>query len=545
MAQKKKKKTGTVKAMSPASASQNKPKNKKLIIITVAAIALLAIIAGTVIGVIVGFRNVNYLKGNLSKFISLSEEDYKNFPVESPLREYTEGDLERAITAIIVKNKNKTALYNSNDTRNIPLTLGDVVKIYYRGYTVDENGREVDFEGGSNFSLPEPSQLELGSGSFVPGFEEALLGKMPKETPEFKLVTTGEVLDGDVIYMTYVAAYPDGKSKVVTDERINLADPDIDKIYGEGFKNYIIGWTSELGTSAPQKIGESIKGRAFPYDENGDVAYADMRISRVTRFENLDNVLTVEVTFPVDYSETSLRGKKAFFDVYMDTAKIYDTPELTDSFITETLKISAETLAEYEGATLIEKYRSYVKDTEVIPAIKKANNALIEEAMWKHYKEKTTVKRLPKNEVNSFYDDIYAELEAFYQENGETYGDLDSTAVVYFGLEANADWRAHATSIAEDAVTEKIIFYYVARREGFILKGEALDSEIEREYNEHLEYYMEYHKEKFEGLTDKEYQEKLISLKSYLNSYYGEKYFEECAIYAYGIEKIIEFADVK
>lgn len=538
-----KKNTGVGKSAAPLNNTEIK-KNKRPLIIAVSAIALFAIILGILLGVVLGARSADYMKDNLSKYISISEEDYKNYPVDGVLRSYSEADLDRALTAILVKNKNKTALYNSNDTRNIPLSLGDVVKIYYRGYTLDENGNEVDFAGGSNFTSESAAELELGSGSFVPGFEEALIGLMPKSTPEFKLIKEGDVKPGDVVYMTYIASYPDGKSKVVTDERINLADPELDKKYGEGFTNYIVGWTSELGTSAPQKIGAAIKGRAFPYSEAGDVAYADMKISYATRVENLDNVLTIKVNFPVDYSETSLRGKEAFFDVYMDTAKIYDTPELSDAFITETLKITSESLADYEGATLVEKYRSYVKETVVLDEIKKSNDTLIEESMWKHYKEKVKVKKLPKKDVQSVYDELYAEVESVYSQNGDTYGDLDSTAVAYFGLPVNSDWRAHITSLAEESVLERLLFYYIAREEGFIPTGEDFRAAYDREYQEHLDYYMEYHKDKFVGVTEKEYAENLASLKAYLASYYGNEYFEECAYYSYGIEKLIGLAKI-
>ncbi len=58
-----------------------------------------------------------------------------------------------------------------------PLKLGDTAYIYYRGVLDGE-----EFEGGSNMDSEEPYALGLGSGSFIPGFEEGLVGVVPNTT---------------------------------------------------------------------------------------------------------------------------------------------------------------------------------------------------------------------------------------------------------------------------------------------------------------------------------------------------------------------------
>ena len=58
-----------------------------------------------------------------------------------------------------------------------PLRLGDDAYIYYRGVI---DGKE--FEGGSNMDQSTPHELGLGSGTFIPGFEEQLVGVIPSET---------------------------------------------------------------------------------------------------------------------------------------------------------------------------------------------------------------------------------------------------------------------------------------------------------------------------------------------------------------------------
>ena len=61
---------------------------------------------------------------------------------------------------------------------------GDTVKIRYTGYTDD-----YAFTGGSNMEYDEPYELEIGSNSFINGFEDALIGVIPSETSKDNLHT--------------------------------------------------------------------------------------------------------------------------------------------------------------------------------------------------------------------------------------------------------------------------------------------------------------------------------------------------------------------
>ena len=62
-----------------------------------------------------------------------------------------------------------------------PLRMGDDAYIYYRGVI---DGKE--FETGSNMDQSTPYELGLGSGAFIPGFEEQLVGVVPSETSKEK-----------------------------------------------------------------------------------------------------------------------------------------------------------------------------------------------------------------------------------------------------------------------------------------------------------------------------------------------------------------------
>ena len=57
------------------------------------------------------------------------------------------------------------------------IAAGDKVQIYYTGYADD-----YAFQGGSNVGSDDPAELKIGSGSFIPGFEDALIGTVPADT---------------------------------------------------------------------------------------------------------------------------------------------------------------------------------------------------------------------------------------------------------------------------------------------------------------------------------------------------------------------------
>ena len=68
--------------------------------------------------------------------------------------------------------------YSDIVTKEGPAAMGDTVNIDYKGFKGDE-----PFEGGS----PEGYKLVLGSGSFIPGFEEQLVGVKAGEEKELNL----------------------------------------------------------------------------------------------------------------------------------------------------------------------------------------------------------------------------------------------------------------------------------------------------------------------------------------------------------------------
>ena len=121
-------------------------------------------------------KDFDYSSVNIADYISVPKNEYESSKVTlSTDYIITDADVEKAIEDEFFDNKSKT----NGDTQvtDQPIKLGDSAFIYYTGYL---NG--VAFNGGSNASDAKPYELSIGSGSFIPGFEEGLIGIVPNTT---------------------------------------------------------------------------------------------------------------------------------------------------------------------------------------------------------------------------------------------------------------------------------------------------------------------------------------------------------------------------
>ena len=167
------------------------------------ALALIALWAGLSLSLVgcsgAGF---SYLDADLDKYVTISEENYKNYTAHPVIDEVTDADVDMEIYKLIVKHKDTDPQFGGNTVKTRPVSLGDIAYIYYRGYTVDENGVETDLNNTSNMTKTSPDTLEIGSGSFVRGFESGLLGVIPNDTRMFTKRTEGKVEEGELVYVS-------------------------------------------------------------------------------------------------------------------------------------------------------------------------------------------------------------------------------------------------------------------------------------------------------------------------------------------------------
>ena len=99
--------------------------------------------------------------------------DFKSFKVEKPVAEVTDAEVDDAVKRIADQNKAYAARAEGAKAES-----GDRVTVSFKG-TVDGTA----FEGGSAENIP----VTIGSNTFIPGFEEQLIGIAPGETRTLKV----------------------------------------------------------------------------------------------------------------------------------------------------------------------------------------------------------------------------------------------------------------------------------------------------------------------------------------------------------------------
>lgn len=128
--------------------------------------------------------NIDELKKNISDInpddYIVSLGDYKEIQLESKLKEVTDADIENSIQQLI------NAAVKKVDVEGRALQTGDIANINYAGKM---NGEA--FDGGTDDS-ESGYDLEIGSGSFIPGFEDALIGMEIGETRDIDLTFPDE-----------------------------------------------------------------------------------------------------------------------------------------------------------------------------------------------------------------------------------------------------------------------------------------------------------------------------------------------------------------
>lgn len=121
------------------------------------------------------------------------------------------------------------------------------------------------------------------------------------------------------------------------------------------------------------------------------------------------DILTVEVTFPDDYSSEELAGEDAVFEVTINA--VYDLPEFNDEFVVEYL---------YDYADTAEDYRTYLKQTNYDTSLESYIDTLITE----------------NSTVSSYYDS-YIKLVKSVQKYSDTqnYLSINEMYSSYLGYE--------------------------------------------------------------------------------------------------------------
>jgi trigger factor len=122
--------------------------------------------------ILTGKSDLNYTV-SIEVVPAIQLADFKSFTVEKPVAEVTEADVDEAIKRVADQNRTFAA-----KAAGAKAETGDRVTISFKG-SIDG----TPFEGGTG----EDIQVTIGSNTFIPGFEEQLIGIGTGETRTLKV----------------------------------------------------------------------------------------------------------------------------------------------------------------------------------------------------------------------------------------------------------------------------------------------------------------------------------------------------------------------
>ncbi len=123
-------------------------------------------------------EDFDFVANDMSQYVALDKSAYTNASVTvSDMYEITDANIEKYINGLLKEYPQK--LTDAPKETDRPVQEGDTVYIYYEGLL---DGKAFDGGTYAETSTSNPYALTIGSGSFIPGFEDGLIGVIPSET---------------------------------------------------------------------------------------------------------------------------------------------------------------------------------------------------------------------------------------------------------------------------------------------------------------------------------------------------------------------------
>lgn len=178
--------------------------------------------------------------------------------------EYSDDDLETKLKDILHSYRTLNTEYAST------VADGDSIQIDFTGKV---DGKEIDGGSATNYTLT------VGSGEFIDGFEEQLIGHHPTETVKINVTFPDDYADSDLA----------GKDAIFTVKIAGIyQDPELtDEFVEENFADLDLHTTDELKAAVKQNMIRIQEGSALDDWIDSSVALSDYPSEYLEHIENL------------------------------------------------------------------------------------------------------------------------------------------------------------------------------------------------------------------------------------------------------------------
>lgn len=409
-------------------------------------------------------------------------------------------------------------IYDQTRSADYKIKKGDTANIFYRGViTKVAADKYSDYVGQTTSGMMNYSSylysLAIGSGSFIDGFEDSLIGKGPVGKLQ-NVKTDGKITDFSAendyyVFVDYRSTYGYGDSVKEYESGsyfVKLSEIN-EKIKTAGdvdFATLITNGAGEIGKA----ITKTVKGINVSTSDKADIqdlTYT-VTVNLAVSTRDIDESLHFTVTFPTDYvtsstGDTFMNGATVEFYVVIENVLPCVLPEVDDDFIKNTVKYESDKT----GEELITDFKAYVRDY-----LEKTNrnNSITEasDVIWQALLDKAEVKKYPKSAVKEERDYVYDQLYMEFYYNKSMYGTsflnvyptVDDYIVGKGGLEDKSEIDDYLNEQGRARVKEKLLLFYICEAE----KIEISDEEFETSKKQIISYYASYY-----GITEEQVAE--------------------------------------
>ena len=305
---------------------------------------------------------IMYNSADLSKAVKLT--DYKNITVDTSSKEF-----EEMYNDVIISDIQNNELYAVKEEGEI--AEGDIANIDYEG---KKNG--VAFEGGTATGY----DLEIGSGSFIDGFEDGLIGVSVGETVDLNLTFPENYQSADLAGQAVVFTVKVNSAKTMSGvgpEQIyeELGFKSVkeyeENVKDTAIKNYLYNELIENSkvNSYPEEDAEFLKDQIISMFETQLTSYGMTLESYISQNnmtnDDFDKYVLENETYPMIDETMPLYA-------VLDKENVTVTQDDIDNKIAEIIKeqgddsITAEELKEYYGEFYFENMAARDKALEIM-----------------------------------------------------------------------------------------------------------------------------------------------------------------------------------
>lgn len=201
------------------------------------------------------------------------------------------------------------------------------------------------------------------------------------------------------------------------------------------------------------------------------------------------------LSFPKDYSNSDVAGKKAKWTVTIDAKQEEVTPELDAAFIKEDTDGKCKTVA---------AYKEYIKKD--LEKDEKASGIQTQkDYLWNKVLESSEVKKdsdgkekYPGDEV----DKTYEELKDYYTKQAENYSMSYSDFIKQYMGSTKKDFNKQLKSLAKTQVKQNEVVYYIAEKEDIKVSKKEYKAFIKKTLKQYG-----YTEKSFEKANNESYEE--------------------------------------